>query len=200
MKTETEEQSTEEQSTGESNDVPESPAANTVSSETDVAAPEQVSQGDGEKVVTEAAERGEHSDTTEAAGGTGDAETADEVSEFVDAWEQVAEEIETSSGSNLPAGGERRGTERFKYARDITGQLLDREYWPIGEQFKVHACNLSTAGIAVGLKQRVAAGSIIGLQMGRTGGTVIKVAVEVVRCDSREDGFEIAGRFITRLR
>ena len=81
----------------------------------------------------------------------------------------------------------------------LYAQLLEIDFTPVGEAFRVSARNISTGGMAILHKTAVDVGSLIGLQLTRADGAVIKIVMRVIRCMTTEGGYEIAGRFVTRL-
>ena len=94
---------------------------------------------------------------------------------------------------------QKRRAERFDYSMTLFAQLLELDFSPIGTAFQVSARNLSTGGMAVLHSSAVETGSLIGLQLTRDSGQIIKIVMRVIRCTSSEQGYEIAGRFVTRL-
>lgn len=104
------------------------------------------------------------------------------------------------SAQEAPASfDQKRRAERFDYTMSLYGQRLNIDFSPIGQAFKVSARNISTGGIAIVHNEPVDIGSLIGLQLTRADGNVIKIVMRVIRCITSDDCYEIAGRFVTRL-
>jgi hypothetical protein len=108
------------------------------------------------------------------------------------------EELESAQES-ADLFDQKRRAERFDYTMPLYAQMLELDFTPIGEAFKVSAQNNSTGGMAIAHDKAVDSGRLIGLQLSRADGKVIKIVMRVIRCITIEGGFEIAGRFVTRL-
>jgi hypothetical protein len=94
---------------------------------------------------------------------------------------------------------QKRRSERFEYPRQLYAQLLEIDFTPIGEPFLVKARNLSTGGISLIHSAPLDSGILLGIQLSRDDSQAIKIVMRVIRSMAIDGGYEVAGRFVTRL-